>query len=290
MRISTNSGLHSARQGKPRYSLQESIDFYAEVGFKVLDLNFSASIYDHPFKIDKTLVDADWRSNIQELKQAVDKHGIQVRYSHLPFYQFDAPDLENEAFKREMTLRAIEASGMLGVEWAVVHPSRLEDREAARIETERYLGFLLEHSEQYDLGIAFENMSKTGSYGSNADDLSLLVDRFGKKAGICWDTGHANLSKVSQKESIKRMSHRLKVLHIHDNSGHGDEHRPPFMGTVNWEEVMLALKLIGFAGDLNFEVTATHLPESMRRPHGDYVFEAGKHLCALFENASTDEI
>jgi len=284
MRISTNSGLHSARPGKPRYSLKESMDFYAQVGFKVVDINFSASIYEPPFRIDRTLVDADWRSNIESLKQMADHRGIHLRYAHLPFYQFDVPDVENGTFKREMTIRAIEASGMLGVEWAVAHPSKLENWEDADRETRRYLEFLLETASKHNVGIAIENMSRT-TYCSTAEDLCKLVDDYGDGVGICWDTGHAHLSQVDQRASIEKMGNRIKVLHIHDNSGHGDEHRPPFMGKVDWTEVMTALKKIQFAGDLNFEVTASHLPECLRLAHAQYIYESGKLLCELFENA-----
>jgi len=283
MKKSANSGMHSGRVGRTRYPMEENIAFLAYLGFEVLDINFSASIYEGEEKIDVTLPTDGWKENVRAIGREAGKRGMRIRQSHLPFYEYWNPGLEKAEFMLEMVRRALEASAMLGVEWAVLHPSRFPDAQEAERATREYLDPLMEEAERLGVGIAVENMTRKGTYGSDAATLCRLVDGFGPRAGICWDTGHANLSGISQAESLRAVGDRLKCLHVHDNFGKGDDHRPPFMGTVDWREVMRALREIGYRGDLNFEVNATNLPERMRVVHGEYVTRAADVLIAMFE-------
>ena len=46
-------------------------------------------------------------------------------------------------------------------------------------------------------------------------------------------------------------------MHIQDNYGKGDSHVMPMVGTTNWDQVMRALKDIGYQGDFTFEGSNT---------------------------------
>lgn len=282
MRKSTNSGIHSGRVGKKRYPIEENLAFIADHGFEVLDINFCAAIYEGLEKEDTTLLGDGWKDNVRRIGKECARHGMRVRVSHLPFYEFGAPH-EKKEFKLDMVRRALEASGMLGVEWAVLHPSRLADPLEAERATLEYLTPLAAMGEKLGVGLTIENMAGPAGFCSDPARLSRFVDGFGTRVGICWDTGHANLAGLPQAEALRTVGKRLKCLHVHDNFGKGDDHRPPFMGNVDWRSVMAALREIGFEGDLNYEVTATNLPEEMRDVHAAYVDRTADLLIRMFE-------
>ena len=52
----------------------------------------------------------------------------------------------------------------------------------------------------------------------------------------------------------------LRVLHVHDNDGHGDRHWLPYTGVIDWDDFSNALEEIGFEGSLSLE---THIPNSV---------------------------
>ena len=64
-----------------------------------------------------------------------------------------------------------------------------------------------------------------------------------------------------------------------------DEHRVPYIGNVNWEAVMPALKRIGYEGDFSFEVKrlAAHVPESIKDSMWRHMMKTGEYLLSLVE-------
>ena len=108
------------------------------------------------------------------------------------------------------------------------------------------------------------------------EELREIVDRMA--CGACWDVGHANFGKHPQYESMTLLGKRIRVLHLHDNYGTRDDHSMPYFGTIDWEEIMRALRDIGYEGTFNYEVAATHLPMALREDHARYLVDAAKML------------
>ena len=64
----------------------------------------------------------------------------------------------------------------------------------------------------------------------------------------------------------------LFTLHLSDNDGSGDQHRPPYFGTVNWPGVLSALRDISFPGPLTFELPyLSRWPSPLRDRMLDFV-------------------
>jgi sugar phosphate isomerase/epimerase len=61
-----------------------------------------------------------------------------------------------------------------------------------------------------------------------------LFERY-QGMGICFDTGHGNVTSQDSLYFARRYIDRLFIVHIHDNHGKSDEHLIPFEGTFNWE-------------------------------------------------------
>ncbi len=284
MRISTNSGLHSARVGKERYSMVESVRFCAEAGFEALDINFCAAIYVEADRIDRTILGDDWREQLDRIMEEARRHRLAFPTAHLPFYNYNCEAPDNE-FRNRMFGRAIEACAAVGVQWAVVHPHNAPgddpDFSHAKKKAVEHLGPFLEQARSLGVGFAVENMFPATRYCADAERLCDLVDALGPGAGVCWDFGHAHLAGVDQAEALRKVGSRLKMLHVHDNRGVKDDHAAPYMGTIEWESLMPVLHEIGFAGDFNYEVQATRIPEELRRRHADYLVAAARYLVSL---------
>ena len=70
----------------------------------------------------------------------------------------------------------------------------------------------------------------------------------------------------------------MKVLHINDNRGTDDDHTPPFVGNVDWKDVMHGLALAEFAGYLNYEVSTANVPAELRKDFARYLISAADTL------------
>jgi sugar phosphate isomerase/epimerase len=280
MLLSSNSGFYSFRAGEERYPFTESLRFLSRAGFEAVDVNFCAVIYHEKDQIEMLLLADDWREKVEEIGRLAGELGLRLYMSHLPFFEYGNLDDPERKFRFDMTERALEASAMLGISWAVVHPSNLPDYETAKKATNEYLDFVLKKAES--VGIAIENMPRpAGYFGSDIESLCRLIDERGEQMGLCFDSGHLHKAGGSMAEAINAIGGRLKTLHLHDNFGDADRHLPPFMGTIDWKALAGALRQIDYQGDLNFEVGPLKHPElseEIRERHARYVVSAGRVL------------
>jgi len=61
--------------------------------------------------------------------------------------------------------------------------------------------------------------------------------------GLCLDIGHQHVfSRLGAPEWVRRMDKRLLHIHLHDNDGTGDTHRPIGAGTIDFESFYAALR------------------------------------------------
>ncbi len=266
MRVSTSTGMCGTVLRKEILTCEEAIQAVAAAGFDAIDINLGGY-----GREGLPLAQPDWRDWTKRQKENCDAAGLPVTQAHahyyLPWHARNFTALEWEE-NNEKLLRDIEAAGILGVPWLVFHPDTGYDgagysrRLSLEGETERFRR-LGEAAARHGVGIAIENMRdvKNGPrcaekfFGTTAEDLLDLLDRLGDDSlfGICWDTGHANLSGINQPEAIRQMGKRLKALHINDNRGEKDDHALPYLGTVEWEPLLLALKEVGYHGDFTYE-------------------------------------
>ena len=70
------------------------------------------------------------------------------------------------------------------------------------------------------------------------------------------DTADQNITDQNISDAIRKAGPDLVYFHANDNSGHGqgDAHLPPGRGSVDWEQVMLTLKEVGYKGDMTVQV------------------------------------
>ncbi len=77
--------------------------------------------------------------------------------------------------------------------------------------------------------VAVENV-----FDRNPKPIALLLENLPENVGACIDTGHLNMfSEVHWKEWISALKGRIFEIHLHNNSGTSDEHKPFFKGSFD---------------------------------------------------------
>jgi len=93
--------------------------------------------------------------------------------------------------------------------------------------------------------------------------LDRVLDEIGDRPdrtnlALCIDIGHAHLSTDAGREPVinyvERYAGPLIHLHLHDNSGTGDDHLIPGRGTIDWPRLLDTLDRIGFSGTAVLEL------------------------------------
>lgn len=266
MRVSTTTGIRGTVLWKHKmyYSCEESIRAVKEAGFDAVDISFET--YE---KKGQPMTQPDWKDWVKRQKELCDKLELPITQGHAHYYT-SKQNREFTSLEREehnnIILRDIEAAGICGIPWLVLHPATWYDsvgysyKMSMKNEIERFKR-LGEAAARCNVGIAIENIGKNRCdeklFCTATEELLELVDSLGDENvfGICWDTGHGNLHKINQPEAIRQMGKQLKALHIHDNRGEKDEHQLPYLGHIEWEPLLLALKEIGYVGDFTYEAT-----------------------------------
>jgi len=152
----------------------------------------------------------------------------------------------------DMLAVAVRNALVLGTERVIHHPcgkklDSPEDRSLVEREAELIAGVW-----KPGVRFAFENMHSRPTL----EYAIALADALGeKRAGICVDTGHAALGDLGPGRAIRMAGERLITTHIQDNLGERDDHMPPWDGTIDWEDVIAALREVEYPGCVQLELT-----------------------------------
>lgn len=141
----------------------------------------------------------------------------------------------------------IDISASLGSVVNVLHIGSHSHEDACRI-----LEQICQYAAEKNVRIALENGSSLKSMESILG-LAREVDM--PSLGICVDTGHANLGDLGAPQAIRMAGSLLLTTHLQDNFGERDDHMPPGMGYIDWEEVFKALDEINYSRTLMLELT-----------------------------------
>ena len=287
-----STSMHLCFDNDYRVSAGEQGARIAKCGFQFLDYNFLDWQVDprSPFLQDNWL---DW---VLKTGEAVEKAGAKFNQAHAPVHKSIAC---RTVATRDLQLRAIEACGRLGIPWLVFHT--LDGVEDYTFDFNRdYFTTLLDACHKFNVGMAIENSWPIRSFCplSKTEGLVQLVDYINDPlVGICWDTGHGNVvgksrygwrgdvqcafeDAADQYAQLTKIGKRLKALHVNDNGGMDDDHLEPFAGTVNWNDVMRALRDIGYEHSFTFEAhnAVVHLPEALKNRKIALLHDIGEAL------------
>lgn len=276
------------------------IEQCAKGGYKVLDINFCECM--NPYS---RMRNDDWENYVKELSELGKRWGVSFRQSHLPYYDVFKEQELNPTME-ELIRRSIIASGMLGIEWAVTHPSTVysagHDMSVSLEKNYEYYSTHVRTAKENGLGICLENdfefrlgQPSQRIYCSSIYELLQLVDAFQepKYVGVCYDFGHGNLcGNAFHRKNLNAIGSRLHAIHVQDNHGVSDEHLLPFHGNIDWVEAMAGLADIDYDGDLTFEIQefGRFFPNDQKHLVVDYSIQVAKVLIALYEKAKKEKI
>ena len=245
--------------------IDRAVDRLSAAGFEALDFNGCDMMSLWPGK--------DGEERVERLRIAAEKHRLPWLQAHGPMFSYWGDDAPQQL---EETKRCIRWCGQLGVPWMVMHTGTRPgawDAAHHQANLQANLDFFRPFFEllaEHQVGIAIENtadMFNGRAYGSTPEDLCELHDALDCEwIGLCWDTGHALLQKLPQREAIGSLGSRLKAIHVQDNDGRADHHLLPYTGRVDWEGVIGGLQDCGYAGAFTYEThnAVRHLPDPLR--------------------------
>ena len=230
----------------------------------------------------------DWESKIYKIKQMLDERGLICTQMHLPVYDIF---LSSEIIKddvKDSIMKSLRAMKILGCERGAYHPrtafSHGCDPEISRRDNYNEISMYLEEAERLGVGIAIENIPIFPDcphykfYTADYQDFRELLDSFkSERIGVCWDFGHANLMPVRQQRAFELFGDRVKITHVASNRGYFDDHLVPTVGTIDWRNIMPALKRAGYNGALNLEINYYDMGTALK----SYLAHGYDGLCML---------
>ncbi len=109
------------------------------------------------------------------------------------------------------------------------------------------LKVLVENAEKYDVNLAFENMR-------NSEHLHYIFENIkSEKIKFFFDSGHQNC-RHADVDLLTMYGDKIEALHLHDNDGIDDQHKLPFDGTIDWNDIMSKLRKSKCSANISLEV------------------------------------
>lgn len=281
MKLSTTVNIYSLLENTNSPDrMIEAVKVCSDCGYDAIDVYLKSVINLPESELDQ------WIENMQ---RTIEQCNVSVSQCHLYFGKTDKDSLKEYEDK---VVQSMMIADRMGIEWGVIHGINYRNLLGVSLEESidlnvAYFKRLQERVKPKTVGLAFENIMRCDF--SSADVLVAICEKACKygKVGVCWDTGHANLSEgVDQGESIRKLGSWLKCLHVHDNHGKFDEHILPVMGTIDWKTIISALRNIDYKGDFTYESgqPTKHLPEDdfLRKEFIKYSVTLGKYMLKNF--------
>ncbi len=247
-----------------RYGVEKAVEKMQEAGFSALgvDLNLRKELCEES--------DGELAARLRSIAPIAKTFGMPVGQTHAGFF-FHTDCYDREYLRRHVELKKEEIllTADLECPYLVVHPlfftnwKRNDEPERSKATNVEILRELCEFAKGYGVKIALENMPgfrESRLACSCARDVWEHVQEVGSdNLCVCLDFGHANFSvrqKVDETESsvcdyVRLFGEKIECVHIHDNTGKGDEHvlpLSPARGGIDWTEAMRALKAAGYRG------------------------------------------
>jgi len=230
-------------------------------GFCMIEVVFSPSHLDY-----KNI------SAVREAALRIEHLGMEAYSFHAPFandIDISSPDLATREHAMDEILRAVEAASILGVHYFVIHPgpenADIPSREERMVRIENVISVLNRVAVRCaEVGIkcVLENKLPHLLFGSSSDIVWILGTLDTNEVGACLDTGHAFLAGDLY-NLVYKLGPYLRMLHVHDNKGHSDEHLPPGEGRIEWGAFMRELLQVGFYGPMILEIGGAPTPEEI---------------------------
>ena len=217
------------------------------------------TINDNPLFLDAS------DERLLEIGRIFKDAGIEIHSVHAPSSKsLTSSDSVLRARSVQKFSKLIRHLSMAGVGIMVHHGGSVEDDNHQSLAFSMILEslrHLVKVAEEYQVVLALENDSYQDGYPrgfcSNSQTLLELLDSIDSPwLKACFDTGHAHIHEGTQEtieDAVRNLGDRIVTMHMQDNDGFGDFHLQPGYGTINWDELVEALKDIGYDHPITLE-------------------------------------
>ena len=176
----------------------------------------------------------------------------------------------------ELVQNRIEMTVQLGGEVIIMHVPN----ESKNLPIQKSLEQLEPFARARGIRIAIENTN-------NFDAVEQLLSEYDADyIGICYDSGHSNVSGT-RLERLDTLKDRLISVHLHDNDGSSDQHMLPFSGIVDWRRLARIIAESAYTKPASMEVSMGHTGIKDEEVFLKQAFEAGTHLSQMIDEERT---
>lgn len=284
MKLSVDSGALCEKLGD-----FEAMNILKEVGFDGVDFSFTGKLADR-------LLDDDYLHYADDMRRHLDAIGLECVQAHAPLgFGFEyARNLSEPKFVR--LVRSIEVASRLGAKIIVVHSRFVPpDAEISSFEENRqFYSSLIPYCERFGICVAVENLLRYNPkcccyhhiFPGTPDEMNALLQAIDSPWIVgCIDIGHASICGIEPQDFILNTDRQfLKALHVQDTDYKEDLHTLSFLGSIDWNAVVDALRKVGYEGAFNFELPeffskfpAELLPDALKMVHS-----VGRYLIGKF--------
>ena len=216
--------------------------------------------------------DDAFESHFDSIRKKALEYELEISQTHGRCGTYMPDNEAHNAFVDTVCHLDLRATSVLGAPACVIHfpnntrwgkqPSELMHQVSGEM-FDKYIPT----AEKYKVKIALETFGAARVSGARIRDFFAAPQEFlrqynrldTKYKTICVDTGHTHEAESfwvpPPEEMIRILGSDISILHLHDNSGHWDDHLLPGMGNIKWPEVFDALDDVGYKGVFNFEIS-----------------------------------
>ena len=287
MKLMTSTNIYFERTNEDLIPVDECFKYCAEVGYRELDFGFvEFAMVSEQFQTE------EWKHELAQLELLSQSLGLKISQAHATIFDFCIQP-ENQV-QESLFKRSIEGAKLLGARWIVVHPSTgISNGEFDPTTHEKNVAFFQRYAEfaaQIGIGIAIENMWGTTKeliprYAIHPEELlQLLEDINCDNVRLCWDVEHASLENISNRRAIILLKDYLVATHISDELGPNNIHTLPYLGKVDWEEILDVLAEIRYEGTFDFEIQhyLRSVPKDLILPAMKLSYQVGQFMIRRF--------
>ena len=290
-----------------RFGYRKAFEMIKNAGFDAIDYNLDdrcATAKDFFSTNAFSMSEDELYRYYTEMYEYIRSIGLFVGQTHAVF---GTPGYTNHPdLYLQVTRKNILQAHLLHCHHIVIHPfktgGRIYDAETAecRALNLEFYHSLLPDLEKHDVKIGIENMwvydsnkEIHASVCSRPEEILFLIEELGDKHFCaCPDLGHFALTGNDTNDTVggalRKLGGAVEIIHAHEVRRHEDTHTVPYtFGTMDWDDIIDALRDIHYGGTLNFEIGPKYfenipdiqIPNALCR-----LASIGKDMACRFEN------
>lgn len=258
----------SCAQIVSRFGIERGLEICKKSGFDAVD--FGLEDYHTKSSVYFGSLD-EFESHFYAIKKKAIDLELEISQSHGLCRTYLPNDEKQREWVHIITEKDLHASAIIGSPSCVVHFinstrwGKQPPEQMRRVSREMF-DAIIPYAEKHKVNIALETFGAARIGGDRIRDFFASPEEFlaqydrmnTKYKTICVDTGHTHEAESfwvpPPEEMIRQLGRDVSILHLHDNSGHWDDHLLPGMGSIDWPAVFDALDDIDYSGVYNFEL------------------------------------